>query len=44
MGHHLASDVPTEDIEHDVEVEVGPLGWAKELRDAEIMLLSMTTL
>jgi hypothetical protein len=31
MGHHPADDVPAEDVEHDVEVEVGPLRrvWAQ---------------
>jgi len=25
MGHHPANDVPAEDIEHDVQLKVGPL-------------------
>jgi hypothetical protein len=33
MGHHPADDVPTEDVEHDVQVEVGPLGRPEEIGD-----------
>ena len=33
MGDHPADDVAAEDIEHDVKVEVSPLGWAKQLGD-----------
>jgi len=32
-GDHPADDVAAEDIEHDVKVEVSPLGWAKQLGD-----------
>src|SRR5262249_44796092 len=33
VGHHLADDVPAEYVEHDVEVEVGPLCGAEQLGD-----------
>ena len=33
MGHHPADDVTAEDVEHDVQVEVGPLRRAQERRD-----------
>src|SRR5206468_11753830 len=33
MSHHPAHDVAAEDIEHDVQVEVGPLRGPEELGD-----------
>src|SRR5713226_3409599 len=33
MGHHPADHVATEDVEHDVEVEVGPLRGSEQLGD-----------
>jgi hypothetical protein len=33
MGHHPADDVTAEDVEHDVQVEVGPVRRAEELSD-----------
>jgi hypothetical protein len=33
MGHHPADHVPAEHVEHDVEVEVGPLRRPEPLRD-----------
>src|SRR5437773_6258647 len=33
MGHHPADHVPAEDVEHDVEIEVGPLRRPQQLRN-----------
>jgi hypothetical protein len=33
MGHHPADHVPAEDVEHDVEVKVGPLRRPQQLRN-----------
>jgi hypothetical protein len=33
VRHHPAGDVPAEDVEDDVEVEVGPFGRTEQLGD-----------
>ncbi len=33
MGDHPADSIAAEDIEYDIKVEVGPLGWPKQFGD-----------